>query len=104
MNSKQFKGYTLNNSLLFYSKYFPLVHGTDFTTALSSASKEGKITLELATDMFVAMALAGTKELRRKAEEEGIVQVKEDLLAGIGIDEALELTKAVTEVLGEKKQ
>lgn len=103
MHTKNFKGYTLTNSILFYSKYFPMVHGTDLTKAFEDAQKDGGTDRELAIDMFTAMAIAGTKELRDRVEEEGAEKVKTDIRAGIGFDDFLEITKAVTEVLGEKK-
>ena len=95
MHTKNFKGYTLTNSILFYSKYFPRVHGTDLTTAFDNANKKGGADMELAIDIFTAMAIAGTKE--------GAEKVKTDIRAGIGFDDFVDITKAVTEVLGEKK-
>lgn len=103
MHTKSFKGYTLTNSILFYSKYFPMVHGTDLTTAFDNAKKAGSADMELAIDIFTAMAIAGTKELRDRVEEEGAEKVKTDIRAGIGFDDFVDITKAVTEVLGEKK-
>ena len=68
MHTKNFKGYTLTNSILFYSKYFPRVHGTDLTTAFDNANKKSGADMELAIDIFTAMAIAGTKELRDRGE------------------------------------